>query len=767
MGGCTWCAKHPPAPGEEVAAHKSAAKCPRLPVCATCGLKRAPCAGGVCKTVCTLCDQVGHGKKDCPTKEQNKKPVICGACGGQGHRSDSRKCPKRSAPATRVCSCCGDSSHVAGPRCEKARGEWIRANCPDASKEEQCMRCDEALSKKCQACGELGHNKGTCPKPLPEGKWTVPAMQAALRASGVPAAKLAGLAGPELRTMTRETLTRLDEDVERGRKKHRKRAKRKLEKLRKWTARSQRYQNQLSKKRKAEPGQEAAASKSLSPDLEAAEDRVNKLEMSIRDMVYVPPGPAASVSEVTRRLAFELKMGLDADGSRLKPDEGVHKRYSKTYTKRRAALVEATTELETARATRRELRRRDGIGASETVETTAMRRHKIVDKVDELDDQLSELTRRYNRFEVRDELHNECSLDSVMARTEQLPPAPPLAADDADDRASEDSPDDSSDEACDGGTDDEWALVLDSADAAAVDTGAEEILEQLGQAKERQLQCLLAATDEIPMKERTEQRKLIDEIASVERKRKAAEAELGQLDTARLPTEDAADEDVTGWLTDGELEAMVTEKRFPEAARKLQNFIRHLNGGGAGRPEDWYAGIMRPYTQKLNNSLNSGGHTHWCADHIHRDPNVLGIAYVPQAEPAFEERSGKRFRVVDMHQVRKSRRRGHCTGKFQEHRIEPKNLPETMQRYRNQFKKDQERSDAIQRELEADPRRAQASRRRIAAERIAQGQEKGCYTSGGFSLHYPGRHNEQATGLRRRHRPSTTKKKTKDGRILF
>ena len=120
---CAYCKAHPPAAGETIAAHADIRRCPRRgAVCATCNTKSAVCVKGVCRKLCTRCNQVGHAKKHCP-----QKPVAgdgerhCSHCGAVGHQSNH--CPVR----------------------KQAEGA-------------------EALRGKCRKCGQVGHNIGTCPQ---------------------------------------------------------------------------------------------------------------------------------------------------------------------------------------------------------------------------------------------------------------------------------------------------------------------------------------------------------------------------------------------------------------------------------------------------------------------------------------------------------------------------------------------------------------------------------------------------------------------------
>jgi hypothetical protein len=120
---CAYCKAHPPAAGEQPAPHTDIRRCPRAgAVCGTCKTKSAVCVAGVCRKLCTRCNQVGHAKKHCP-----QKPVAgdgerhCGHCGAVGHQSNH--CPVR----------------------KQAEGA-------------------EALRSKCRKCGQVGHNIGTCPQ---------------------------------------------------------------------------------------------------------------------------------------------------------------------------------------------------------------------------------------------------------------------------------------------------------------------------------------------------------------------------------------------------------------------------------------------------------------------------------------------------------------------------------------------------------------------------------------------------------------------------
>jgi hypothetical protein len=120
---CAYCKAHPPAAGETPAAHTDIRRCPRAgALCGTCKTKSAVCVAGVCRKLCTRCNQVGHAKKHCPQKPAaGDGERHCGHCGAVGHQSNH--CPVR----------------------KQAEGA-------------------EALRSKCRKCGQAGHNIGTCPQ---------------------------------------------------------------------------------------------------------------------------------------------------------------------------------------------------------------------------------------------------------------------------------------------------------------------------------------------------------------------------------------------------------------------------------------------------------------------------------------------------------------------------------------------------------------------------------------------------------------------------
>lgn len=68
---CAYCKAHPPAAGEQLAPHTDIRRCPRAgAVCGTCKTISAVCVAGVCRKLCTRCNQVGHAKKHCPLYAQ-------------------------------------------------------------------------------------------------------------------------------------------------------------------------------------------------------------------------------------------------------------------------------------------------------------------------------------------------------------------------------------------------------------------------------------------------------------------------------------------------------------------------------------------------------------------------------------------------------------------------------------------------------------------------------------------------------------------------
>ena len=74
-------------------------------------------------TICTLCEEVGHDEKRCPTKP-------CPACGNRTHKSPMHfECPEH------ICATCGEKGHN-------------RTNCP---------------TTQCETCGLFRHLPNDCP----------------------------------------------------------------------------------------------------------------------------------------------------------------------------------------------------------------------------------------------------------------------------------------------------------------------------------------------------------------------------------------------------------------------------------------------------------------------------------------------------------------------------------------------------------------------------------------------------------------------------
>ena len=74
----------------------------------------------ILSTICTLCEEVGHDEKRCPTK-------LCPACGNRTHKSPMH--------FEHICATCGEKGHN-------------RTNCP---------------TTQCETCGLFGHLPNDCP----------------------------------------------------------------------------------------------------------------------------------------------------------------------------------------------------------------------------------------------------------------------------------------------------------------------------------------------------------------------------------------------------------------------------------------------------------------------------------------------------------------------------------------------------------------------------------------------------------------------------
>jgi hypothetical protein len=150
-------------------------------------------------------------------------------------------------------------------------------------------------------------------------------------------------------------------------------------------------------------------------------------------------------------------------------------------------------------------------------------------------------------------------------------------------------------------------------------------------------------------------------------------------------------------LEDADLEQMFAETDVDGYVTLSARHYRKLLNGGAGRPADIGAQRLRYHTQRASNSLARGAE-HWPGEE-ELDPRVLGAEVVPDRAPEF----AGQFRLAS-------------AGTMQPRVIQPRDEAASLERHRERFKREQQRSDAARRDEEPCPKRLAASRARLGDE---------------------------------------------------
>lgn len=125
--------------------HKQRAYCSLTPLCPQCKLA-GQCvdetgALSACQTVCDICYESGHSKKNCPNNPNLvRKEQQCTVCKLTGHRFET---------------------------CEQFRREW-EADHRDIEWDDKRAAAEFAKFKQhvCEACGQCGHHSNSCYEPL-------------------------------------------------------------------------------------------------------------------------------------------------------------------------------------------------------------------------------------------------------------------------------------------------------------------------------------------------------------------------------------------------------------------------------------------------------------------------------------------------------------------------------------------------------------------------------------------------------------------------